>query len=160
MIACITALCNSVKLWAMPWGPPKMDGPWWSVLPEHTLLEKTGKSFQYPCLKNCTSNMKMQKYIAPEDESSSSVGVQYATWEREPKWKWYSAVDVSCVENKVWCCKERYSTGTWNVKFMNEGKWDMVKQDMMSEHQYLRNQWTKMDENCSTSASLTLVVWT
>ena len=40
MIACITALCTSVKLWAMLWGPPKMDGSWWSALTELALLEK------------------------------------------------------------------------------------------------------------------------
>ena len=49
--------------------------------------EESGKSFQYLCLKNRMSNMKMQKYVTPEDESPSSVGVQYAIWEREPKCK-------------------------------------------------------------------------
>ena len=31
---------------------------------------------------------------------------------------------------KVWCCKEQYCIGTWNVRSMNQGKLEMVKQEM------------------------------
>ena len=41
-----------------------------------------------------------------------------------------SAVDVSGSENKVQCCKEQYCIGTWTVRSMNQGKLDMVKQEM------------------------------
>ena len=37
---------------------------------------------------------------------------------------------VSGGENKVQCCKEQYCIGTWNVRSMNKGKLDMVKQEM------------------------------
>ena len=33
-------------------------------------------------------------------------------------------------ESKIWCCKEQYCIGTWNVRSMNQGKLDMVKQEM------------------------------
>ena len=33
-----------------------------------------------------------------------------------------------CLVVKVWCCKEQYCTGTWNVKSVNQGKLDIVKQ--------------------------------
>ena len=33
-------------------------------------------------------------------------------------------------ESKVWCCKEQYRIGTWNVRSMNPGKLDTVKQEM------------------------------
>ena len=39
-------------------------------------------------------------------------------------------VDVSGDESKVQCCKEQYCTGSWNVRFMNQGKLDVVKQEM------------------------------
>ena len=29
---------------------------------------------------------------------------------------------------KIQCCKEQYCIGTWNVKSINQGKLDMVKQ--------------------------------
>ena len=45
-------------------------------------------------------------------------------------WKQYPGVDVSGSESKVWCCKEQYCTGTWNVRSMNQGKLEMVKQEM------------------------------
>ena len=33
-------------------------------------------------------------------------------------------------EIKVQCCKEQYYMGTWNVRFMNQAKLDVVKQEM------------------------------
>ena len=45
-----------------------------------------------------------------------------------PKQKWCSALDVSGGESKVWCCKEQYCIETWNVRFMDQGKLDTVKQ--------------------------------
>ena len=39
-------------------------------------------------------------------------------------------MDVSGGESKVQCCKEQYCIGTWNVRSMNQGKLDMVKQEM------------------------------
>ena len=32
--------------------------------------------------------------------------------------------------SKVRCCKEQYCLGTWNVRSMNQGKLEMVKQEM------------------------------
>ena len=34
-------------------------------------------------------------------------------------------------ESKVRCCKEQYNIGPWNVKFMNQSKLDVVKQEMV-----------------------------
>ena len=34
-------------------------------------------------------------------------------------------------ESKVRCCKEQYCIGTWNVRSMNQGKLDVVKQEMV-----------------------------
>ena len=32
--------------------------------------------------------------------------------------------------SKVRCCKEQYCVGTWNVRSMNQGKLEVVKQEM------------------------------
>ena len=48
----------------------------------------------------------------------------------EPKQKEYPAVDVTGDRSKVRCCKEQYSIGTWNVRSMNQGKLEVVKQEM------------------------------
>ena len=32
--------------------------------------------------------------------------------------------------NQVQCCKEQYCLGTWNVRSMNKGKLEVVKQEM------------------------------
>ena len=39
-------------------------------------------------------------------------------------------MDVSGGESKVQCCREQYSIGTWKVRSMNQGKLDVVKQEM------------------------------
>ena len=76
-----------------------------------------------------------------KDELPKSVGAQYATeeeWrnssrrneEAEPKQKQRPVVDVSGGESKVQCCKEQYCTGTWNVRSMNQGKLEVVKQEI------------------------------
>ena len=41
-----------------------------------------------------------------------------------------SVMDVSDGESKVWCSEEQYYIETWNVRSMNQGKLDMVKQEM------------------------------
>ena len=48
----------------------------------------------------------------------------------EPKQKQHPAVDVTGDRSKVQCCKEQYCTGTWNVRSMNQGKLEVVKQEM------------------------------
>ena len=48
----------------------------------------------------------------------------------EPKQKQYLVVDGTGDRSKVWCCKEQYYIGTWNVRSMNQGKLEVVKQEM------------------------------
>ena len=74
-------------------------------------------------------------------ELSRSVGAQYANgdqWrnnsrkneEMEPKQKQHPVMDVTGDGSKVQCYKEQYCIGTWNVMSMNQGKLEMVKQEM------------------------------
>ena len=89
------------------------------------------------------NSMKRQKGMTLKDELPRLVGVQYATgdqWrnnsrkneELEPKETQHLIVDVTGDGSKVRCCKEQYCTGTWNVRSMNQGKLDVVKQEMTS----------------------------
>ena len=39
-------------------------------------------------------------------------------------------MDVTGDGSKVCCCKEQYCMGTWNVRSMNQGKLEVVKQEM------------------------------
>ena len=47
----------------------------------------------------------------------------------EPKQK-HPAVDVTGDGSKVRFCKEQYCIGSWNVRSMNQGKLEVVKQEM------------------------------
>ena len=81
------------------------------------------------------------KRLDTEDELPRLVGAQYAIgdwWrnnsrkneETEPKQKQHPVVDVTADGNKVQCCKEQYCIETWNVRSMNQGKLEVVKQEM------------------------------
>ena len=48
----------------------------------------------------------------------------------ELKQKQYPVVDVTGDRSKVRCCKEQYYIGTWNVRSVNQGKLEVVKQEM------------------------------
>ena len=50
--------------------------------------------------------------------------------EAEPKQKQCPVVDVTGGGSKIQSCKEQYCMGTWNVKSMNQGKLEVVKQEM------------------------------
>ena len=87
------------------------------------------------------NSMKRQNDRIPKEELPGSVGAQYATgdqWRnssrknagKEPKQKQYPVVDVTGDRSKIRCCKEQYCIGTWNVRSMNEGKLEVVKQEM------------------------------
>ena len=85
--------------------------------------------------------MKRQKDRIPKDELPRSVRAQYATgdqWrnnsrkneETESKKKQHPVVNVTGDRSKVQCFKEQYFTGTWNVGPINQGKLEMVKQEI------------------------------
>src|SRR5574340_634592 len=48
----------------------------------------------------------------------------------EPKQKQYPVVNVTGDRSKVQCCKEQCCIGNWNVRSMNQGKLEVVKQEI------------------------------
>ena len=86
-------------------------------------------------------SMKRQNDRTLKDELPRLVGAQYATGDQwrnnsrknegmEPKQKKYPLVGVTGDRSKVQCCKEQYCIGTWIVRSMNQGKLEVVKQEM------------------------------
>ena len=66
----------------------------------------------------------------------------------EPKQKQYPVVNVTGDKSKVRCYKEQYCVETWNVRSMDQGKLEVVKQEMARVNVDIsRNQRTKMDWN-------------
>ena len=103
--------------------------------------EGKGKPLQYSCLENPMNTMKRQKDRTLKDECPRSVGAQYATgeeWrnnsrkneETEAKQKQHPVLEVTGNGSKIRCCKEQYCMGTWNVRSVNQGKLEVVKQEM------------------------------
>ena len=95
------------------------------------------------------NSMKRQKDRTLKDELPRSVGAQYATgdqWrnnsrknegmgtkqKKKTKTKTkHPVVDGTGDRSKVQYCKEQYCIGTWNVRSMNQGKLEVVKQEMV-----------------------------
>ena len=99
------------------------------------------KPLQYSCFENRMSGMKRQNDRILKEELPRLVGTQYATGDQwrdnsrknegmEPKQKQYPLVDVTGDRNEIRCCKEQYCIGAWNVRSMNQGKMEVVKQEM------------------------------
>ena len=85
--------------------------------------------------------MKRQKDRTLKDELLRLVGAQHATGDQwtnksrknegmEPKQKQHPVVDVTGDGSKIRCCKEQYCIGNWNVRSMNQGKLEVVKQEI------------------------------
>ena len=57
---------------------------------------------------------------------------------------------VSSGESNVQCCKEQYCIRTWNVRSMNQGKLDVIKQEMARVNIDILGiselKWTRMGE--------------
>ena len=51
---------------------------------------------------------------------------------------------------QIRCCKEQYCIGTWNVRFMNQGKLEVIKQEMARVNIDILGiselRWTRMGE--------------
>ena len=107
------------------------------------------------------NTMKRQNDRILKEVLPRSVGAQYATGDQwrnksrkneglEPKQKQYPAVDVTGDRSKIQCCKEQYCIGTWNVRYMNQGKLEVVKQEMVRVNVNIlgisKLRWTGMGE--------------
>ena len=144
------SLSNSVKLWAMSfratqdrWVMVESSDKTWST------GEGNGRPLQYSYLENPWTVWKGKKilhwkmnsqvgrcpkYATGEDYSNNS-GKNEETGPKAKKQtnkqkKKHSAVDVTGAGSKAWCCKEQYCIGIWNVRSMNQGKLEVVKQEM------------------------------
>ena len=107
------------------------------------------------------NSRKRQNDRIPKEELPRSLGAQYATGDQrrnnyrknevmEPNQKQYPVVDVTGDRSKIQCCKEQYCIGTWNVRSMNQGKLEVVKQEIARVNvDFLGNselKWTGMGE--------------
>ena len=122
--------------------------------------EGNGKPLQYSCLENPMNSMKRKKDGILKEELLRSVGAHYATGDQwrnnsrknegmEPKQKQYPVVDVTDDRSKVQYCKEQYCIGTRNVRSMNQGKLEVVKQEMARVNVNIgisKLKWTGMGE--------------
>ena len=123
------------------WGHPRRMGHggevWQNVV--HWKKERQTTSVFLPW--DPMNSLKRQNDRTLKDELPRLVGAQYATGDQwrnnsrknegmDPKQKQHPVVYVTGDRNKVWCCKEQYCIGTWNARSMNQGKSEVVKQEM------------------------------
>ena len=106
------------------------------------------------------NSVTRQKDRTLKDELPRLVGAQYATGEQwrnnsrkneemEPKQKQHPVVDMTGDRSKVRNCKEQYCIVIWNVRSMNQGKLEVIKQEMARNIDILginELKWTGMGE--------------
>ena len=123
-------------MWCYP-GWAGHDGEVWQNVVHG---EGNGRPLQYSCLENPMNSMKRQndrilKGIPRVSRWPYATGDKWRNNSRknegmEPKQKQYPVVDATGDRTKVWCCKEQCCIGTWNVRSTNQGKLEVVKQEM------------------------------
>lgn len=107
------------------------------------------------------TKVRKGKKIWHWDELPRSVGAKYAIVEErrnnyrkneetERQWKQCPVVDVTSDRSKVWCYKGQYCILIWNVRPMNQGKLEVVKQEMARVNINILRiselKWTRMGE--------------
>ena len=106
-------------------------------------------------------SMKRQNDRILKGELPGSVDAQYATGDQwrnnfrknegmEPKQKQYPVVDATGDRSKLRCCREQYCIETWNARSMNQGKLEVVKDEMARVNinilEISKLKWTGMGE--------------
>ena len=141
LITWTTVLSNSMKLGHAVRGHPRRLS-WWRGLRRCRPLEKGMENhFSILALRTPWTVWKGKMIEYWKEKLPGSVGAQYSTGDQwrnnskknegmEPKQKQYPVANGTGDGSKVWCCKEQYCIGTWNVRSMNQGKLEVVKQEM------------------------------
>ena len=141
LITLTTVLSNSMKLNHSMWGHPKRMGHGGELRQNVVHWRRKWQTTLASLPWEPMNSIKRQKGRTLKGELHRPVGAHYATGDQwrnnsrmnkgiEPKQKQHSAVGETCGRRKVWCCKEQYYTGTWDVRSMYQGKLEVVKQEM------------------------------
>ena len=104
----------------------------WQTTPEFLPWDPHGqyeKANRYDTEKWVLHRSECAQYATGEEQRAITNSYR-KNEEVRPKKKWHSVVNMSGGESKVWCYKEQYCIGTWNVSSMNQGKLDKVKHEM------------------------------
>jgi len=102
--------------------------------------EGNSKPLQNSCLENLMNSTKRRKDMTMKGKLPrwKMPNILLEEWrntsrkieETQPKRKHCPVVDVTGDGSKVRCCKEQYCIGIWKVRSMNQGKLEVVKQEM------------------------------
>ena len=127
--------CLTLGEWSQHWDYLGCEDVCWSK----NDLEK-GMANQILALRTPGPVWKGKKNRTLKDKLPRSVGSKYATgdqWrdnfrknEQTESKQQHPVVDVTGDASKVRCCKEQYCKVTWNVRSTNQGKLEVVKQEM------------------------------
>ena len=105
-------------------GPPKTDASWWRVTTKCGPLERwMVNHFSILALRTLWTVWKGKKIWHWKMNSPSAQNATAEEWrnnsrkneQMEPKQKRSPGVDVTGDGSKLWCGKEQYCIGTWNV---------------------------------------------
>ena len=141
-------MCHSEEFWqnVVHWRREWQTTPIFLLWEPHEQYEKTRR---YDTGR-WVSQVKGVQY-APGEEQKAITNSFRKNEAAGPKPRWCSVVDVSGGESEVQCYKEQCCIEIWNVRSMNEGKLEVIKQEMskgnmdilgISEQDFSEQEWT------------------
>ena len=111
----------SIPLWAprllAPCGVWLGVSSWWYFLWDLRVQGAHHYTMEPPWA--CHSHLCARPQYATGEEQRNISGKHE---EAGPKQKQHPVVGVTSDGSKVWCCKEQYCIGTWNIRSMNQSK--------------------------------------
>ena len=153
LITRITALFNSMKLWAMPHRATQNR---WVMVESSDKMWSTGEGNGNPVFLVWEPDEQYEKATrydierwTPQVPNMLLEKSGEITPERMKRWR-QNENNVTGDGSKVCCCKEHYCIETWNVRSMNEGELEVLKQEMARvniDHLGISElKWTRMGE--------------
>ena len=133
---------SQLKLSHDMWGHPRLPGHGGEVWQNVVHWRREWQTTSVFLLWEPHEQYEKAKRRTLKDELPMSVGAQYATGDQwrnnsrknegmEAKQKQHPVVNGTSHGRRVRCCKEQYCIGTWNVRSTNQGKLEVVKQEMI-----------------------------
>ena len=140
-------MCHSEEFWQnvvhrrRKWQTPPIFWPW----EPHEQYEQT----KWCDIGRWVSQVKGVQY-APGEEQREITNSFRKNEAAGPKPRWCSVVDMSGGESTVQCCKEQCCIEIWNVRSMDRGKLDEIKEEMARVNIDILGiselKWTRMGE--------------
>ena len=101
---------------------------------EEVLRHQPADLLEFALQHLCQSHLDLDVYLASPAsrhlDAALAPLLNQPQPQRQPSERRWTLMGPSGGKSKVGCCRKQYCIGTWNVKSVNQGKLDIVKQEI------------------------------